>query len=257
VTKPGQEHRDTFDDEYPGQLFWGVYGTTPVLSHAFDLKADIYYMGYQNNDTSFAAGKGDEERQTFGTRLFGQKNGFDYDVEPMIQTGTFNGQDILAWGFGSSWGYRFEDTALKPRIGFNFGAASGNTKNGSFGTFDPLYFKAGYFNDANAIRPSNILDIHPTLQLLPTDRILLTLGSDVLWRYTTNDGLYGPPGNLEIPPGGSSRYVATTAEISVQWEINRHLTWITSYNHFFTSDAVRQLGGKDIDYFGTWVTFTW
>jgi hypothetical protein len=175
----------------------------------------------------------------------------------MIQTGTFNGQDILAWGFGSSWGYRFEDTALKPRIGFNFGAASGNTKNGSFGTFDPLYFKAGYFNDANAIRPSNILDIHPTLQLLPTDRILLTLGSDVLWRYTTNDGLYGPPGNLEIPPGGSSRYVATTAEISVQWEINRHLTWITSYNHFFTSDAVRQLGGKDIDYFGTWVTFTW
>jgi hypothetical protein len=257
VTKPARENKYTFDDEYPGQLFWGIYGTTPVLSHALDLKEDIYYIGYQNNESAYAAGTGDEVRQTFGTRLFGEQNGFDYDVEPMIQTGTFRGQDILAWGFGSSLGYRFEGAVLKPRIGLNFGVASGNTKDGSFGTFDPLYFKAGYFNDANAIRPSNIIDIHPTLQLLPKNNILLTLGSDILWRYTNNDGIYGPPGNLEIPAGGSSQYVATTAEISVQWEINRHLTWITSYNHFFTSDAVRQIGGKDIDYLGTWVTFTW
>lgn len=257
VTKPARENKYTFDDEYSGQLFWGVYGTTPTLFSTLGLKADIYYLGFQDDEAAYAAGTGDEMRQTFGTRLFGQKSGFDYDVEPVIQTGTFRGQDIFAWTFASSWGYRFEDAFLKPRFGINFDVASGNRGSGTFGTFNPLYFKAGYFNDASVIRPSNIIDVHPTLQLLPRENVLLTLGSDTLWRYTIRDGIYGPPGNLEIPAGGSSRYVATTAEISAQWQINRHLTWITSYTHFFTSDALRELGGKDIDYFGTWVTFTW
>ena len=31
ITKPAREHEYTFDDEYPDQLFWGAYGTTPVL----------------------------------------------------------------------------------------------------------------------------------------------------------------------------------------------------------------------------------
>jgi len=257
ITKPARENKYTFDDEYPGQLFWGVYGTTPVLIPALGLQEDIYYLGYQNNQASYAAGTGDEVRQTFGTRFFGEKNGFDYDIEPVIQTGTFRGEDILAWTYASSYGYRWENAPLKPRIGVNFDIASGNTGDGNFGSFNPLYFKSGYFNDASVIRPSNIIDVHPTLQLLPTKDILLTFGSDVIWRYTTQDGIYGPPGNLELPAGASSPYVATTAEFSVGWQINRHLNWFTSVDHFFTSDSVRQQEGKDVNYVGTWVTFTW
>jgi len=120
-----------------------------------------------------------------------------------------------------------------------------------------LYFKAGYFNDASLIRPSNLIDIHPTLQLLPRDNVLVTLGSDVIWRYTTRDGVYGPPGNLALPAGGGARYVATTAELSAQWQINRHVSWITSYVHFFTGDYVRQAQGGDVTYVGTWVSFIW
>src|SRR5262249_35986141 len=99
-------------------------------------------------------------------------------------------------------------------LGLLCDVVSGNTSHdghGALGTFNPLYFKAGYFNDASLIRPSNIIDVHPTLQLLPRDNVLLTLGSDVLWRYTTHDGVYGPPGNLELPARGDSRYIATTA----------------------------------------------
>ena len=64
-------------------------------------------------------------------------------------------------------------------------------------------------------------------------------------------------GRIEIPAGGSSPYVATTAELSVEWQINRHLTWTGSYVHYFTSSAVKDLGGKDIDFFGTWLSFSW
>ena len=79
-TKPAREQKDTFDDEFPDQSFWGIYGTTPTLVSAIGLKADLYYLGYKNEQARFASGAGDEERHTFGTRLFGKTNGFDYDV---------------------------------------------------------------------------------------------------------------------------------------------------------------------------------
>jgi hypothetical protein len=125
---------------------------------------------------------------------------------------------------------------MRPRLGLLCDVVSGNTNHGGgpLGTFNPLYFKAGYFNDASLIRPSNIIDVHPTLQLLLRDNLLLTLGSDVLWRYTTHDGVCGPPGNLELPAHDGSRYIATTAEFGAQWQLTRHVSRIGSYAHFFT-----------------------
>jgi hypothetical protein len=257
VTKPAREEKDSFDQEFGDQLFWGVYGTTPTLIRQMGLKADLYYLGFKDDQARFAAGAGDEERHSLGTRLFGKASGFDYDIEPVIQFGHFSHQDILAWTFASSVGYRFEGVPARPRLGVQFDVASGDTSGGKLGTFNPLYFKSGYFNDASVIRPSNLIDVHPTLQLLPADNLLITLGSDVLWRYTTEDAIYNPGGKIIIPPGGSSPYVATTAEVSVQWQIDRHLTWIGSYTHYFTGDAVKGLGGKDIDFFGTWISFVW
>jgi hypothetical protein len=192
--------------------------------------------------------------------VFGKAHGFDYDIEPIIQVGRFGHRDILAWTIGTSGGYTFANIPMQPRLGLQFDVVSGNTGHdgsGALGTFNPLYFKAGYFNDASLIRPSNLIDIHPTLQLLPRDNVLVTLGCDVIWRYTTQDGVYGPPGNLALPAGGDSRYVATTAEISGQWQINRHVSWITSYVHFFTGDYVRQAQGEDVTYVGTWVSLIW
>ncbi len=260
VTKPGRDQKEKFDDEFPGQLFWGVYGTTPSFSMPLDLKADLYYLGFKNTHARYAAGAGEEVRQTFGTRVFGKAHGFDYDVEPILQVGRFGHRDILAWTIGTSGGYTFAHTPMQPRLGLQFDVVSGHTGHdggGALGTFNPLFFKAGYFNDASVIRPSNLIDIHPTLQLLPRDNVLVTLGSDVLWRYTRRDGVYGPPGNLALPAGGSARYIATTAELSAQWQLNRHLSWITSYVHFFTGDYVRQAQGGDITFVGTWVSFIW
>jgi Alginate export len=258
VTKPAREQKYTFDDEYPGQLFWGVYGTTPTLNRTLNLKADLYYLGLKNDQAVYANDSGVEERHTVGTRLFGHANGWDYDVEPIFQFGRLNERKILAWTVGSSEGYTFA-TEWRPRLGVDADIASGDTGHnggGTLGTFNPLFFKAGYFNDASLVRPSNIIDLHPNLELHPSDNVLLTAGSDVLWRYTTNDGIYGPPGNLELPAGVGPSYFATTGEFSAQWEIDRHLSWIISYVHFFTGDYVATAHGRDVDFFGTWLTFT-
>ena len=257
LTKPARERGEHFDDEFPGQVFGGVYATTPVIAPSLGLREDFYYFYYRNDSVQYATLSGPEERHTMGTRLFGRVNGFDYDIEPIIQTGHFDGRDILAWTVGSSAGYTFDNSFLKPRFGGDFDVVSGDSgRPGHFGTFNPLYFKAGYFNDASLLRPSNIIDIHPTVQMQAPHALLITLGSDFLWRYTRRDGIYGPPGNVELPAGGSSRYLATTAEASVQWQVSRHLSWIGSYTRFFTGNYVQSAAGHDVNYFGTWATFT-
>jgi Alginate export len=256
LTNPAREQKTAFDDDFPHQLFGGVYATTPLLSSALGLRADLYYLYYQNDSVQYANGTGPEVRNTFGTRLFGKMNGFDYDIEPIIQTGNFAGREIFAWTVGSTVGYRFEQSPLKPRLGADFDVVSGDSGKGHFGTFNPLFFKSGYFDDASLIRPSNIIDIHPTLQLQAPHALLVTLGSDLIWRYTRRDGIYGPPGNLELPAGGQGRYLATTAEASVQWQLSRHLSWIGSYTRFFTGNYVQSARGHDVDFFGTWATFT-
>lgn len=102
ITKPGREKQYEIADEFPSQLFWGVYVTTPILWKAMDLRADVYSLGFQDNDSVYANVRGAEQRYTFGTRLFGKANGFDYDVEPIIQTGRIDDRQILAWTVGSS-----------------------------------------------------------------------------------------------------------------------------------------------------------
>jgi hypothetical protein len=257
LTNPAREKQTAFDDDFPHQLLGGVYATTPLLSSALGLRADLYYLYYQNDSVHYANGTGHEVRNTFGTRLFGKFDGFDYDVEPIVQTGNFAGREIFAWTVGSTVGYRFEEIRFQPRVGADFDVVSGDSGGtGHFGTFNPLFFKSGYFDDASLIRPSNIIDIHPTLQLQAPHALLVTLGSDVIWRYTRRDGIYGPPGNLELQAGGAGRYLATTGEVSVQWQLSRHLSWICSYTRFFAGDYVRSAKGRDVDFFGTWATFT-
>ena len=257
-TKPARENKYAFDDEFSDQQFWGVYATSPRLSERLGLRADLYYLGFRDDRASYATGHGTEERHTFGTRLFGKAAGFDYDVEPVLQTGRLGDRGILAWTVGSSEGYTF-DRPWHPRLGTEIDVASGDTGHnggGRLGTFNPLFFKAGFFNDASLIRPSNIVDVHPTLQFEPVPAVVATLGSDTLWRYTTNDGVYGPSGNLELPAGHGSHYLATTAEASVQVKLNRHLEWTASYVHFFTADYVAHARGHSVDFLGTWFEFT-
>jgi hypothetical protein len=124
-------------------------------------------------------------------------------------------------------------------------------------TFNPLFFKANYFNDAAFFRPANLADLHLTLQMQPREDLTITLGSDSIWRHTKQDALYGTVGNVLLPARDTSRYVGTTAEAAAQWKINRHVSVTASYIHMYTGSQVKQAGGEDIDYLASWVSFIW
>jgi hypothetical protein len=238
----------------PNTTFWGIY-----VSHWFDnshkLGVDVYYLGIDNQNATYASGTGHENRHTFGTRIFGTQNHWDWNGETAIQVGTFGNESVLAWTASLDSGYTW-DAKWQPRLGLKVDGASGDNSDGHQGTFDALFFKSGYFNDASMMRPANLIDVHPNLAVNLTRTLSVNGGADVFWRYSQDDAIYAPPGYVEIPAlKTASAYVATALDINLQWQIQKHLTFGASYVHFFTGNYVHAAGGSDVNYFSTTISF--
>ena len=237
--------------------FWGLY-VTHWLDAPHKLGADLYYLGIANKQGKYASGTGNEHRHTFGTRLFGTHNHWDWNGEAAVQVGTFGNESILAWTASLDSGYTW-DTQWQPRLGLKVDVASGDTNpnDGEQGTFNALYFKSAYFNDASLIRPANLIDVHPNLSANLTRTLSINGGADVFWRYSRNDAVYAVPGFIAIPAQkktGSS-YIGTGLDVNLQWQIQRHLSLGASYVHFLTGSYVHGAGGRDVNYVSTTLSF--
>ena len=242
------------NSENHSTTFWGLY-----VTHWFDapqtLGLDLYYFGIRRKDGAYASGTGDELRHSLGAREFGKWAHWDLNTEEVLQAGSFGDESILAWTASLDSGYTW-DAMWQPRLGLKADVASGNTSNGQQGTFDALFFKSGYFNDASLLSPENIIDVHPNVSIRPAPTISVDGGADCFWRYSRNDAVYAVPGFVAIPASSTgSSYVGTALDLNLNWQIQRHLIFQASYVHFFTGDYVHQAGGKDVDYLSTTISF--
>jgi hypothetical protein len=225
------------------------------LDAPHQLGIDVYYLGFANEQARYASGTGNENRQSFGSRIFGSKNQWNWNGEGVVQVGTFGDESIFAWTASLDSGYTW-DAKFQPRLGLKVDVVSGNTGNGQLGTFNALYFKSGYFNDASMIRPANLIDVHPNLAANLTRDLSVNGGADVFWRYSENDAIYAPPGYVEIPPSeAGSAYVATAVDVNLQWQIQRHIAFGASFVHFFTGSYIHAAGGSDVNYLSTTLSF--
>jgi hypothetical protein len=255
LTRPVNETPEGFDDSDPATAFWGLY-TTHWFDAVHKLGMDFYYLGIERQHGMYASGTGYELRHSIGTRFFGTKAGFDWNAEGVFQTGTFADETILAWTASLDSGYTW-DARFQPRMGLKVDVASGDTDphGGQQETFDALYFKSGYFNDASLLRPENIIDVHPNASVNLTRTVSLDGGADVFWRYSRQDAVYAPPGFIQIPANSTaSSSVGTAVDVNFEWRVQRHITLLASYVHFFTSDYVRSAGGGDVNYFSTTIS---
>jgi len=185
--------RGIFDDKFnKNTLFWGNYWTiknVPVIGGI-----DLYYLGLQRKEASFDNVKGKETRHSAGTRLFGNAGNWDYDAEALYQFGDIDGSDISAWTASLNTNYQFKGCLFEPEIGLKTELISGdkNIDDNKIQTFNPLFPRGGYFGLAALIGPSNLFDIHPAASLNFSRKTALNFDVDFFWRYSTNDGIYGP-----------------------------------------------------------------
>jgi hypothetical protein len=259
AVKPVRTKVGVFDDDPdPNQKFWGLYAVTPVTWLPGG-NVDFYYLGLDREDAKFDQGTDHELRHSFGTRIWGRKAGWDYNLEFVYQFGTFGSGEIRAWTAASDVGFTFANVLFKPRLGLKADVTSGDDdlRNADLQTFNPLFPRGAYFGEPALIGPANHIDVHPQLDLELLKNLMLTLDWDCFWRENTHDGIYGPAVNL-IQSGKASdaRYVGHQAEALLEWRIDRHFTVAADYAHFFAGDFLKETTpGKDVDYFSTWVTF--
>jgi hypothetical protein len=255
TVRPVNDNTGVFDDHTNfRQLLWGGYLTVPLGPV---LKSDIYWLNYENESAKYRGLVGVERRQTFGTRLFGAADGFDWNAEVAVQQGTFHGHDIRASLVAGIAGFTFVDVPMQPRIGIEGNAASGdNTHQSAIGTFNAMYPRLPYFAETSMLVPANVYDIRPVVSFQPVRNVAAVFGWDTLWRLSSTDGLYGS-GMVEYAGTNkvSGQRVGTELSADVRWRYDQHLLFGAIAAEFLAGPAVQEALGKNVTFlvlFGTY-----
>ncbi len=259
VTKPVQTNRYVFDDGTDNNRgLWGLYSVLP-LPVIPEVNIDLYYIGYHNAEARFNQGTASETRHSVGTRLWRTAKPIDYNFEFIYQWGRFGNGDIRAWTAASDTGYTFSSLPFHPRLGLraNITSGDGDPNNPNLQTFNPLFPKGAYFSEDNLVGPVNHIDLNPCVDLYFTDRLSLSVDWDFFWRQSIHDGVYNNAVALVRSSNNSTaRYVGGQPQAQLQWNIDRHITFIAIYAHFFAGQFLKETGPyKDVDYFTTWLTY--
>src|SRR5438477_3953925 len=108
---------------------------------------ELYYLGLDRHGAKFDQGTGRELRHSVGTRIFGKPKPWDYNIEALYQSGTFDEGRIDAWTAASDTGFTFP-IPLDPRLGLKADIASGDRHPNaeSLQTFNALFPRGAYFS---------------------------------------------------------------------------------------------------------------
>jgi Alginate export len=237
--------------------FWGAYAVRPF---AFLPKGnvDLYYLGLDLQSVHFdGRGTGREQRETFGTRLWGTTEHWDYNEEFTYQFGWFGPDDIRAWAISTETAYRMDSNRLKPRFALRAMSFSGdqNPSSGTLGTFNSIFEKGPYFSYAEVFARRNLVALQPYVELHLSNTVTLTPNPAFFWRESPRDGLYTVGNAVEISGQNSNaRYIATQVSAQVRWKMTRNLTWFTEYAHFFPGEFLKQATpGSNTNFWTGWL----
>lgn len=250
------DDRSNLDD-----AMWGLYAITPLLAtRTAKLNLDSYYLGVHRQGRALQDAQGLELRHSLGARLYGKLAGLDYNFEGLAQLGTLGDSSILAWTVASDTGYRFEDAegiyAARIALRADVTSGDGQAGDGKVGTFDALHPNLKYFSESGLIVPSNLLDLHPVLAL-EAGPLALSLDHNFFWRQRRADAVYAPLTRVRIPGDASdARFMGQQLTAELELSCGPHLSLTGYYAHFFAGPVIRDAGGRDVDFFGTWAEYT-
>jgi hypothetical protein len=268
---PDADQTGYFDNN-PSQsheAVWGVYSTYPLTTKSTaatlnNISLDLFYIGFHHDGAQFNTGVGTEDRQSIGGRLWRAHhiNGLDFNLLGVYQFGSFAGMQISAFSTAIDAGYKLFNLPWAPRVAGSLQVSSGtsNLHGSRLETFNAM-FPAGYYYGGGLVGqvgPANAIILQPELDLHPTATLVVDLKCLFIWRQDTADGLYNTPGFLIVSGATNShRYVGSSPELLITQQFGRHLSVSLSYYHFFRGAFLTDTAGtRDVDYFSTWMSYT-
>jgi hypothetical protein len=227
---------------------WGAYFTRNKIP--FLQNIDLYYLGLRKKTATFDDGEGRELRHSVGSRVWNNKQNWQYDLEGVYQWGSLDANTISAWTASANVSYTFSSSHWQPLVGVKTELISGdkNYQDGRLNTFNPLFPKGAYFGLAALIGPANLLDIHPYIELAVAKNLSWQSDYDVFWRESTQDGIYGP--NVQLiysGKGTDAKHIGQQFGTALVYTPNMFLYFRGEFTWFNAGEYLKQAGaGKDI-----------
>ena len=247
-----------FDDYSDGRFTYGGVRMERQQLGPGDLSA--YVSQYRQDGAKFLTVLGNERRTILEIRYAGARDGWDWDLEAMGQTGRVGPDTVQAWAFGNLGGYSWSSISWAPRLGLQFDGASGdgNPHDGRLETFNPLFPNGYYVTLAGYTGYVNFIHLKPSVTLHPLPRLTLLAAAGLQWRQTTADAVYTQP---NVPVAGTAGkgggYTGTYGQLRADWQATAHVATAVEMVHFAIGDAIRRAGGHDSDYLGVEIKFGW
>jgi Alginate export len=216
---------------------------------------DAYVLDYRNLDAQFEQGSGDEHRQTYGLRFFGDSGHWSWNWELMGQYGRFAGEPIRAWSLGTETAYRIQPLTFRLRA--NIISGDRDPSDRILQTFNPMFPKGKYFGELTPIGPSNIVNIHPGIDFDLGHNLTIGFAAIDYWRESRGDGIYGVAGNL-LRAGNRSDalHIGNQQEVVLNWHPHALINVLASYSLFEPGEFIRQTGpAQTIHMIGFEVTY--
>jgi hypothetical protein len=250
--------RGVFDDgSDTGRALWGVYAVRGRERQQPGL--DVYYLGYRRTQATFDQGPGRERRHSWGARLWGNRGAFDYNVEAVVQGGSFAATTIRAWTVASDSGYLMDSPAGPSRVGVRADVTSGDRDRDDdrLGTFNPLFPKGAYFGLIASAAPANHSDLHPQVSITLPSRVVVTTSWLMFWRRQRDDGLYGIAGNvLRSGHGTRSLFVGHSPGVEAEWQLTERLSLTSDASLFTAGPFIHESGpAHTIVFIAAWATY--
>ncbi len=246
--RPRSTYSGVFDDRADkNKALWGLYMVS-THSNNINQKLDFYYLGFSDTRSRYEQGMNRERRHSLGIRMSADNLPWDYNWELVYQFGKFGNGNIRAWTLATETGYQWQSVTWKPRLALSANIASGdkNPNDPNLGSFNALFPRGNYFSQAAVIGPRNFFNLHPYLTVHPDDDWSLTADINFFWRKETSDGAYGPSGNLVRASNGSNeRFVGSAVSLNSEWSVNKHLSLIAIYAHWFPGTFLKDTGASE------------
>jgi hypothetical protein len=153
-------------------------------------------------------------------------------------------------------GYTIASVWGQPRLGLQADGASGGGPGRTLKSFNPLFPNYAYFTEASINAPINFIDVFPSVTVQPLKNLAFRVGVDVLWRYSTQDAFYQPPGvPLVSGSANKKRFLGAQSNLQAEWQATAHISVNAAYVHFLTAGFLEAAGAKDIDFLGVWSSY--